>query len=850
MQSKTATAAISATTITKTQIASAFLFLGGALMAASMVASSSRNDYSIFTSLQRKCADNNCKASISACESERECSAKLKACAARRNKSCALKKNIEPALCASNSEISCAEETIGKKINFIKESKPEYVEAKKNEFGIIPMVLTPGECGDGILNSGEACDDGNTIGFDGCGATCKNIGMPNIKPFYCSQSLTYTITDQNGNPVKNATLTVYSYPNTDESGPLKSNFPFGDEPDYLIGLIAKSDEYGKVNIASNNLISKDEKYPSILWLHTFKITAPGFIGKFVPKRWCGIIENITIKLDTTESGDSITAESMENLMSPVKLFTDEFAWSKYEREDRTIMFPFVPRLRPDIQKNAESVDITMKIVTQPKGPVKKPLYLLSEQDKLFYKEYTNKNVSLDMLNKFEFTLPSGLYYFYFTFLIHEKNGTLSYYDFFPRYIMFGNTKPADVPDSFNFMIDSFSFFTSAVFVYPTSTFPQANFTPILADETAGLNQKINVVFFNSYFNKQDFNEMTELIVSGLKINLTNVEPFLSNKDKISYWRHEDAMDGGQTAWAWDATQTFLGKDISKIQQMYVNNNLPGGNTIFIVLYDDPSLTGEKNTKGHIGKCSNEKEIFISLSKKQLESCLSDDSMSGCVEKFDLGRLTLHEMGHALGALGEEYSDKQQLFNIGTYIKNELANYNPHKRQNLYYSYEIKPEELCIKSLCAGGEKPYGYSGNDIICHGANEVQCEKTPWHDLIGNGCGEDGKIDCADDPIGKLKEVSCHFGAGQESNTSYANIIKPTFASIMNFPGMFNYAQDKATDKTRVYGPVNERALCRAIEVYAGSSGGICEILCKKGCAKGERCVVGSCVPISEIK
>jgi cysteine-rich repeat protein len=30
-------------------------------------------------------------------------------------------------------------------------------------------------CGDGILDGGEVCDDGNTVGFDGCAADCKSL---------------------------------------------------------------------------------------------------------------------------------------------------------------------------------------------------------------------------------------------------------------------------------------------------------------------------------------------------------------------------------------------------------------------------------------------------------------------------------------------------------------------------------------------------------------------------------------------------------------------------------------------------------------------------------------------------
>ncbi|MFH2005061.1 MAG: DUF4215 domain-containing protein [bacterium] len=33
-----------------------------------------------------------------------------------------------------------------------------------------------GVCGDGVLDTGEQCDDGNTVSGDGCSATCQNEG--------------------------------------------------------------------------------------------------------------------------------------------------------------------------------------------------------------------------------------------------------------------------------------------------------------------------------------------------------------------------------------------------------------------------------------------------------------------------------------------------------------------------------------------------------------------------------------------------------------------------------------------------------------------------------------------------
>jgi cysteine-rich repeat protein len=31
------------------------------------------------------------------------------------------------------------------------------------------------KCGDGYVDGGEVCDDGNIVGGDGCGATCLTL---------------------------------------------------------------------------------------------------------------------------------------------------------------------------------------------------------------------------------------------------------------------------------------------------------------------------------------------------------------------------------------------------------------------------------------------------------------------------------------------------------------------------------------------------------------------------------------------------------------------------------------------------------------------------------------------------
>ncbi len=40
------------------------------------------------------------------------------------------------------------------------------------------LCMPPSVCGNGIIESGEQCDDGNTNGGDGCSSTCQNEPAP------------------------------------------------------------------------------------------------------------------------------------------------------------------------------------------------------------------------------------------------------------------------------------------------------------------------------------------------------------------------------------------------------------------------------------------------------------------------------------------------------------------------------------------------------------------------------------------------------------------------------------------------------------------------------------------------
>jgi cysteine-rich repeat protein len=53
-------------------------------------------------------------------------------------------------------------------------TQPLNIKAYDSPSACRPDCTVP-RCGDGILDGGEICDDGNTIGGDGCAADCKSL---------------------------------------------------------------------------------------------------------------------------------------------------------------------------------------------------------------------------------------------------------------------------------------------------------------------------------------------------------------------------------------------------------------------------------------------------------------------------------------------------------------------------------------------------------------------------------------------------------------------------------------------------------------------------------------------------
>ncbi|MBI5607362.1 MAG: hypothetical protein HY902_00615 [Deltaproteobacteria bacterium] len=160
--------------------------------------------------------------------------------------------------------------------------------------------------------------------------------------------------------------------------------------------------------------------------------------------------------------------------------------------------------------------------------------------------------------------------------------------------------------------------------------------------------------------------------------------------------------------------------------------------------------------------------------------------------------------------------------------------------------------------------PAPVAGPNCFSHGPAQpmdaLSCAKdpeNPWRDLVGNGCGADGVVDCPvtasyhDPNLDKdlitradawVYEVRDDLGGcGTGCMYVQGNIFRPRTAC-----NVMSSCDDTGGIVTGIFtrlGPVNEREVCRRIELLTGSASGWCDSLCLAGCPVGQRCVQGVC-------
>lgn len=133
----------------------------------------------------------------------------------------------------------------------------------------------------------------------------------------------------------------------------------------------------------------------------------------------------------------------------------------------------------------------------------------------------------------------------------------------------------------------------------------------------------------------------------------------------------------------------------------------------------------------------------------------------------------------------------------------------------------------------------------------------QLPWHDLIGNGCGQDGVVDCPitrsyhdpntnQDMVDRFDEWLYELrddvdGCGQGCLYTQGNVFRPHQGC--NVMSSCDLTAEIHTGLFTRLGPVNEREVCRRVLAITGGVSAWCETLCLAGCPFGTRCVQGVC-------
>ncbi|MEE9525536.1 MAG: hypothetical protein V3V78_02915 [Candidatus Woesearchaeota archaeon] len=291
------------------------------------------------------------------------------------------------------------------------------------------------------------------------------------------------------------------------------------------------------------------------------------------------------------------------------------------------------------------------------------------------------------------------------------------------------------------------------------------------------------------------------------IGLMAIEPFKSNKDKFNFFYVDEVgyvdLSTVQSDYGWEANP-----EIDRLRAHCSLNNVYG------IALTDLNIVNNAEFGGNVK-----------------------------MRHFDTPRphTVVHEFGHSFGLLLDERKTANTL-----HIQEGIQN------RNCYFATDISciTEEECYLSGTVTKCK------NLTTCFSTPEsiADCEEnSDWRDLIGNGCGEDGVIDCPRNYI-NITEEECNFDEGiytcKDVNRSILEIPESNVEISCNLKCVFIDGYKSVAGGIMLssgnyfnFGPFNERLLCNRIKDLTGSVGGICDDLCLDGCSSGEKCIGGVC-------
>lgn len=674
-------------------------------------------------------------------------------------------------------------------------------------------------CGNGQKETGEACDDGNTLGNDTCAADCSAVLTDPTLPQSCMAvaSPIVQVNTSANQPIAGATVTLYN-DETADAVPLHQRFPLVPFPAKAILAIGTTNAQGQWVIPTKVLAHAN---------YLVAASAPGYVSQFTASPTCGSftktpVATLSLQGLSTYASTPSTVDTTFN-----KARVDSFHYSYFERADREIVFPYVPSVRQSLCSTLASVDVTIHILGAPM-PGFFPQGIPEESIDLNYHQTVSAtSVALFKMNAFRFKLPVGVYYFYFEFTLHrddKSTETVMYYPHRAGYSTYPSPLTGLAPTSANSLYDTIF---SELIVYPTDyldSFAETKAAQLTSLKVGSAAAKIPIVILNSGFAPAEFLVMAQKMIAGPPA-IDAVAPFADSMDRLDIRASTANFPVTEAAWPlsdnWDVLTGTV--SLTQSQKIYMNGAL-SPRPLLVLLVKDPTVAS--GTKAGSGFCAFKNGVSISISSAEYDSCMQGNGQNAaaCATKFDLSRIFLHELGHELGWLGEEYYEqKETFFDVNEFETKTGYYFTPYFKPNTAFPAGLDLSRVCHQTL-------FNYSNvptKAIICTSVTDTDfCKYVPWHDLVEN------------------KDVGCYMGSGPDTGRSRPNLLKPQQHSIMDFGGNFS-SVPLADYNGHVYGLANERSLCQAILAQTQSASASCQKLCMSGCAAGMRCDLnGKCV------
>jgi len=338
-----------------------------------------------------------------------------------------------------------------------------------------------------------------------------------------------------------------------------------------------------------------------------------------------------------------------------------------------------------------------------------------------------------------------------------------------------------------------------------------------------------------------------------EFGLLSAEPYASNPEAFNFWMYDEEVpssgvnEGVANAW----NLAYDGEPVSELNlanRIVTSFPYDGVRNVPVVI--QPSFEASGKTCGWIDGA------IVYFPSQLFETCLDNGySEEHCLDVARADRPFTHEMAHIVGGAdegygGHEFFDPSYFQEVHSYpIEHHITN------DMTFYSPQMDTDAMC-----------YEWGTEKYSCFNVNQsavADCEaNSGWVDLLGNGCGEPGVIDCTPEDSLYEYEVTCNNpGAGRASYKS-VDLIRPTWASIMNNRWVFldetastsacqygpgakdwSYCATAIDLEGRVFGEPAERQLCLYIEETTGNAEGICDSYCLDGCGAGQSCVAGAC-------